>query len=86
MNFSMFEATNRFLKAEPDYVNHFRRGMQVELSRLDAFFNEVRAYFFDRQLSDAEEFVQGRRDALATLLQQDWADKIIPRFPPRTAR
>jgi hypothetical protein len=86
MNFSMFEATHRFLTAEPDYVNHYRRGAQFERDRLEAFFNEVRAYFSDQQLSDAEEFVQGRREALAMLLRQDWADRIIPHAPPKTAR
>jgi hypothetical protein len=86
MNFTMLEATHRFLAAEPDYVNHFRRGAQVERSRLDAFFNDVTAYFADRQLSGAEEFVQGRQAALAAMLRLDWAENLMPRLPPRTAR
>jgi hypothetical protein len=86
MNFNLLEASHRFLKAEPDYVNHFRRGAQVVRSQMDAFFNDVSAYFIERQLSDAEEFVHGRREALDAMLRQDWADSIIPHVPPRTAR
>jgi hypothetical protein len=86
MTFAMMEATSRFLAAEPDYINHFRRGAQNEQRRLDTFFNDVCAYFFDRKLSDAEEFTEGRRAAMSMLLQLDWADKIVPHFPPKTAR
>lgn len=86
MEFTLFEATHRFHRVEPDYVNHFRRGAQVERNRLDALFNDIRSYFADRQLSDTEEFVQGRYNALAMMLQWDWAATIIPHVPPKTVR
>jgi hypothetical protein len=86
MSFSMLEATHRFIAAEPDYVNHFRRGADAERLKLDAYFNDVSAYFADRQLRDGEEFVHGRKEALAAMLRLDWAENIIPLSTPKTAR
>lgn len=82
LNYARFESLHQYHVVEPDYVNMFRRGRLVELRILDELCRDIHAYLKKWQWTGADEFVAGRRAALESLVEKDWAEGIIPETPP----
>lgn len=84
--FASLQAVHEAIGTDPDFINHRRAAHARMIEQARVWEADVRTYFDQRQLTDAQEFIASRTGILASVMTQDWAANVVPRFQPRTSR